>query len=298
MANKYSDYDKFMLSFTIPTAKRAKTIKNGRYTKLRELIKIRAYIAKLISNHFDVKYFMNIELGKAYSNPHIHVQLWIKNTTSANTANQILNKTVSNFNLNKNRCILTEPEQAIPVYNYVIKDYAKDLTDDELWNLETQKKRMRKHLGSAVRFYTKSTDRFTKRIYRIMYYSYGVVRDKANDYLDFFINNFFYFSKKRGVKVSLFICLFSKLGNKEQERNLFDSFVFIVEVFSFAPGHDPPKLCIFLTSGKWFLDCKQKIYFKGVTMYVFCFTRVFLFRSFLFFYDLRIGSPPCFIGYL
>lgn len=239
MANKYSSWDKYMLSFTVPSSVRGRTIKNGRYTKLRELIKIRAYIAKLLNNSKDVKYFMNIELGKKFSNPHIHLQLWIK-PTSSTSAEQILSKTISKFSLNKNRCYLTVPEQDIPVYDYVVKDYGKNLSDDEIWNLETQKKRFRKQLGSKVRFSSKSRDTFTKKIYRTMYHYYDIARDRVESAIDFFINNFFYFSKKRGLKINFFINRFSKLGYMyitytEQER-----FFLILEVFRFAPSRDPP----------------------------------------------------------
>jgi len=251
MANKYSSWDKYMLSFTVPSTIKGRTIKNGRYTKLRELIKIRAYIAKLLNNSSDVKYFMNIELGKKFSNPHIHLQLWVKNPTSSTSAEQILNKTVLKFNLNKNRCYLTVPEKDIAVYDYVVKDYAKDLSDDEIWNLETQKKRMRKQLDKKVRFSSKSRDKFSKKIYRFMYYSYGVVRDMVEKSIDFFIRNFFYFSKKREIKVSSFCFKFSILSYKEQEGVFaFESFVLVLEVFRFAPCLDPPVLCFLYMQAK------------------------------------------------
>jgi hypothetical protein len=85
---------------------------------------------------------MNIELGEHYSHPHLHLQLWHKTTSSLTT--NIFEKTISKFNLNKNRCYITEPTHAVPIYNYVIKDYAKDLSDKQIWDLETQKKRFRK----------------------------------------------------------------------------------------------------------------------------------------------------------
>lgn len=250
-----------MLSFTVPSTVRGKTIKNGRYAKLRELIRIRAYIAKLLNNSDNVKYFMNIELGKKFSNPHIHLQLWIKSptsvsatsSTSSTSAEQILSKTITKFNLNKNRCYLTIPEKDIAVYNYVIKDYAKDLSDDEIWNLEVQKKRMRKQLGKKIRFISKSTDRFSKKIYRIMYYSYGVLRDMVEKSIDFFINNFFYFSKKRGLKLFSFCCVFSRLSYIRTRGDfLYESVVLLLEVFRFAPCLDPPGVVCFICASKEF----------------------------------------------
>lgn len=261
MAQKYMSYNKVLLTFTVPTDIKEKSIKNGRYTKLRKLIEIRAYIAKLLNNSSDVKYFMNIELGEHYSNPHLHLQLWIKgsdisnqgldinsghktnNTTSSITAN-IYEKTIKKFNLNKNRCYITEPTHAIPIYNYVIKDYAKDLTDKQLWDLETQKKRFRKVMGSKVRFYSKSRDEFTKRVYRKLWFGLGIARDKVKDFIKFFNKNFFYFNKKNLPKIGTFVFCFSELSNKEQEVFLFDSFLLIIDVLFYSPSKSPP-FCLF-----------------------------------------------------
>lgn len=240
MAQKYMSYNKVLLTFTIPTDIKNKSIKNGRYTKLRKLIKIRAYIAKLLNNSIDTKYFMNIELGEHYSNPHLHLQLWTKNTSSLTT--DIFNKTISKFDLNKNRCYLTEPTKDISIYSYVIKDYSKDLTDKEIWDLETQKKRFRKTMGTAVRFYSKSRDKYSKYIYRKLWYTLGLARDKANDFLDFIIDKFFFFNKKNLPKISSFCFCFSELGYKEQGEILFVlhyGFLFI-PIYVFAPTLDPP----------------------------------------------------------
>ena len=240
MAQKYMSYNKVLLTFTIPTDIKNKSIKNGRYTKLRKLIKIRAYIAKLLNNSTDTKYFMNIELGEHYSNPHLHLQLWTKDTSSLTT--DIFNKTISKFDLNKNRCYITKPTHAVPIYNYVIKDYAKDLSDKQIWDLETQKKRFRKVMGSRVRFYSKSRDEFSKKIYRKIYYGMGILRKNANEFINFFIDNFFYFNKRNLPKISSFCFCFSELGYIEQGEILFvlhDRFMFI-PIYVFAPTLDPP----------------------------------------------------------
>lgn len=286
MAQKYMSYNKVLLTFTVPTDMKDKTIKNGRYSKLRKLIKIRAYIAKLLNNSSDTKYFMNIELGEHYSNPHLHLQLWVKDTTSASTQN-IYNKTIAKFDLNKNRCYITEPTNSnIPIYNYVIKDYAKDLSDNDLWNLEIQKKRFRKVMGTRVRFYSKSKDVYCKSIYRKLYYGLGIVRDKANDFLDFFINKFFFFNKRNLPKISALVLRFSVLSNKEQERILFVSFVWLFDLLFASPARGPPVL-LFIHI------CKQKIYLEGVIMFMFYFVRVVLVWSFILEIEERIRSP-CF----
>lgn len=276
MAQKYMSYNKVLLTFTVPTDIKEKSIKNGRYTKLRKLIKIRAYIAKLLNNSDDVKYFMNIELGEHYSNPHLHLQLWIKgsdisnqgldirsghkaNNTTSSIITNIYDKTIKKFDLNKNRCYITEPTHAIPIYNYVIKDYAKDLTDKQIWDLETQKKRFRKIMDSKVRFYSKSKDSYCKSIYRKLWYGLGIVRDKANEFLDFFINKFFFFNKRNLPKISSLVIKFSILSYKEQEVFLFDSFLLIINVLFYSPCLDPPGVYVLLYLQVKNLKLKGKI---------------------------------------
>ena len=287
MAQKYMSYNKVLLTFTVPTDIKEKSIKNGRYSKLRKLIKIRAYIAKLLNNSSDIKYFMNIELGEHYSNPHLHLQLWIKNNDTSSVTTNIYEKTIAKFDLNKNRCYITEPTHAIPIYNYVIKDYAKDLTDKQIWDLETQKKRFRKIMDSKVRFYSKSKDSYCKSIYRKLWYGLGIVRDKANEFLYFFINKFFFFNKRNLPKISSLVIKFSILSNKEQEVFLFDSFLFIINVLFYSTCLDPPGVYVLL-----YLQVKNL--FIGVIMVLVYFTRVFFVWNLDFEVETRARSP-CFI---
>jgi hypothetical protein len=290
MAQKYMSYNKVLLTFTVPTDRKDKNIKNGRYTKLRTLIEIRAYIAKLLNNSSDVKYFMNIELGEHYSNPHLHLQLWHKTTSSLTT--NIFEKTISKFNLNKNRCYITEPTHAVPIYNYVIKDYAKDLSDKQIWDLETQKKRFRKVMGSKVRFYSKSRDEFSKKIYRKIYYGIGILRKNANEFINFFIDKFFYFNKRNLPKINFFLYCFSELSNTEQEqllcillllRTIFAAWgKWSVDILFYSPCLDPPFFyCLFIL--------QVKNLFKGVTMLCFIFVLVVLVLVFIGF--VRIRGP-------
>ena len=229
MANKYKEWDKTMLTFTVPSHIQGKTIKKGRYTKLRYLLRLRGYIAKQINNIPNVKYFMNIELGKAYSNPHLHVQIW--SITSADTVQLLFHKAIDKFDLQEKRCSISLPQQETGVYHYVIKDYARDLSDKDIWALETQKKRMRTQLGSKVRFYTKSSDKYSKKVYRIFYYYFNVLRGKANEFIERFVNIFFKFSKRNMPVVGAFGFLVSKLCYIEQEC-LYEVF-FILDVIAF-----------------------------------------------------------------
>ena len=272
LANKYADWDKKMVTFTIPSTVKNKRYKIGKYTKLKELLALRAFIAKEINNSkSDIKYFMNIELGKAYSNPHLHVQFWTRpssrhqendtkydkqcsrdmsrtsmsetwgrlfqygkqrifkkknlidemdsicdkqcsdgmsrasmsetsTTSSHDSINLIYSKAIKKFNLNTERCITTEPTHDYPVYHYVVKDYGKGLSDKEIWDLENQKKKMRDQIGSKVRFYSKSSDKFTQKIYRIVYKHYNVLRKYANEFIDKFIGMFFQKPQQRVLR--------------------------------------------------------------------------------------------------
>ena len=270
MAQKYMSYNKVLLTFTVPTDRKDKSIKNGRYTKLRTLIEIRAYIAKLLNNSSDVKYFMNIELGEHYSHQHLHLQLWHKTTSSLTT--NIFEKTISKFNLNKNRCYITEPTHAVPIYNYVIKDYAKDLSDKQIWDLETQKKRFRKVMGSKVRFYSKSRDEFSKKIYRKIYYGMGILRKNANEFINFFIDNFFYFNKRNLPKINFFVYCFSELSymyiTYTEQGQLLLKTIFAawgkwsIDVLFYSPSKSPPGIYALLYLQVKNLKLKGKIWLK------------------------------------
>lgn len=226
-----------MLSFTVPTqradikSRKHSEVKNGRYTKLRYLLKLRAFIAKEINNSKeDIKYFINIELGEKYSNPHLHIQVWVnKSITSARTINLIYQKAISKFNLNYDRCKLSIPDKDIDIYHYVIKDYSKNLSDEDVWNLEVQKKRMRKQLSKQIRFYSKSQDKYGKKLYRVVY-SWGVLRENANCVIEFFKDNFFKFTKRDLKFISFFCVDLSKLFIYRTRR----SDVFFGYVFSFV----------------------------------------------------------------
>ena len=253
---------------------------------------------------------MNIELGEHFSNPHLHIQLWIKSPTSVsatsnNTSSIVSNiyeKTIAKFDLNKNRCYITEPTHAIPIYNYVIKDYAKDLTDKQIWDLETQKKRFRKIMDSKVRFYSKSKDSYCKSIYRKLWYGLGIARDKANEFLDFFINKFFFFNKRNLPKISSLVIKFSYLCNKRIKLFVFQLLSislqlnltfflmlgrWFIDVLFYSPCLDPPFLFVL------FIYASEKFMLKEFIMVLVYFQMVFYVWNLVFEIDMRARSP-CF----
>jgi len=233
MCEKYSSYNKTMLTFTIPS-KINNAIIQGKYSKTAYLVELRTYIAKQFNNaSSEIKYFSNIELGSKRNNPHLHIQVWTKSNTQNmtecddnrhieyknpitkgfNNANNIsipsfvrsipsnstnidevytiYKKTIEKFSLNNLRCKITLPEYKNKNYDYVIKDYRKDISDVELWANENAKKGIRKHLGKQVRFYNMSADKYSQKIYRIAYRFYNKLRKDVNEFISKFVTLFY-----------------------------------------------------------------------------------------------------------
>lgn len=221
-----------MLTFTVPG--------RGTYTKLRLINEIKSYVTYLIANtSSDIYFFSNIELGHSFTNPHLHTQIWCDDL---NAVQAIYDKAVDKFNLENKRCTISTPNQSIDVYHYVLKDYASNLSDDRLFEIEDIKKKYRKQLGLKLRFYSRSKSKYQKKLYRIAYWSYGVLRANADKFLDML--TFLFRHKERSVKHSFS----SFISIKEQDSedvivyDLFDrdSFI-IVESCS-----DPPYLSLFV----------------------------------------------------
>ena len=283
MANKYSSWDKMMFTFTVPNSVRCKgrSVKNSKYTKLRELVDIKAALAKLLSRQKGIKYFANIELGKKYSNPHLHIQFYCDSMTSAMALHLIRNKIIRQYNLNSSLCHITLPEMDKDTYMYVVKDYSKFLSDEDIWNLDVQKKRFRKALRSKIRFISKSGDRYTKRAYKIAYWSYSVLRGQADLFLDNILERFFYFNKKKLPCIPSFEYVEVKLSKDEQE-GLCMWYVYTIYLsFVDVRCRSPPYLFLFYYLFK----------LKGVIMFIY-FVKVFWFRVIIFDFEERNISPP------
>ena len=232
MSEKYSSYNKTMLTFTIPS-KINNAIIQGKYSKTAYLVELRTYISKQFNNaSIEIKYFTNIELGSKRNNPHLHIQVWYKDNNVPFRCNQlngktidnnldcsmsptsmsvtslneitlsdtliplneiqnIYNKTIDKFNLNKSRCKLTTPTHEKTIYDYIIKDYRKDISDVELWSNENAKRGIRKHLAKQVRFYNMSADKYSQKIYKIAYRFYNKLRKDVNEFLSKFVTLFY-----------------------------------------------------------------------------------------------------------
>jgi len=234
LASRHSSLDKFMFTFTAGGKGR------GVYTKLRLINEIKSYVTYLIANSkAEIYFFSNIEVGHKLSNPHLHTQLW---SDDLEAVRLIYERVIEKFGLNAKRCKLSTligstPQQNHGFYNYVIKDYSKDLNDNELWNLEQTKKRMRKTLGLKLRFYSRSKSKYTSKIYKILYHYYGVLREKADEFLDWFFSIFFRKDRVFKRDISSFISINNK-GMFCVECLI--SFEVFESILFYAPSRDPP----------------------------------------------------------
>ena len=202
LASKYADMGAFMFTFTSSAS--------GTYSKLRLINEIKSYVTYLIANSkADIYFFSNIELGHSFTNPHLHTQIW---SDDKDAVQLIYERVLDKFSLDKKRCKLSSPQQTSTHYNYVIKDYTETLTDDQVWKLEQTKKKYRKQLGLKLRFYSRSKSKYQSRLYKILYHTYGILRAKADEFLDWFLPIFF--NKKRVFKESFssFILIKNKRG--------------------------------------------------------------------------------------
>lgn len=253
LASKHSDLSKYMFTFTAGGKGR------GVYTKLRLINEIKSYVTYLISNSSaEIYFFSNIEIGSELHNPHLHTQIWSDDKEAVTV---IYERVISKFGLTHQRCSLSLPQRTHKFYNYVIKDYSKDLNDDELWNLEQTKKRMRKTLGLKLRFYSRSKSKYTSKLYRMVYRVFKVLREFADKFLDFFVENFIVKNSQKKIildakKHSNFssISSFITIKNKELIHVDFISdlfyFCFLFTIYRFvdvsktilfySPSVDPP----------------------------------------------------------
>lgn len=152
-----------------------------RFSKLSMINDIRNYFNKLIRNtkNDTIKYFSNIELGSDLDNPHLHIQVWHDNQKQID---KIYEKVIDRFGLFIDYCKVSYPSTYKEVYNYVIKDYSKDLSDDEIMRLHDAKSAYRGILDKNIRFSSHSKGTYTKSVYKSLYCKYGIKKDNV-DYL-------------------------------------------------------------------------------------------------------------------
>ena len=232
----------------------------GTYSKLRIINEIKSYVTYLIANSkAEIYFFSNIEIGSKLDNPHLHTQIW---SDDKKAVRAIYDKIIAKFYLDSKRCKFSKPQQPHKYYNYLIKEYASDLTDKQVWDLETTKRDMRRTLGLKVRFISKSKGKYTSKLYRLVYHVFGVLRALADDFLDFFTNVLFIGKKKIeaiiGKKRDVLVkskSSFISIKNKEVVMlPTLMSETYSIEILFFSPANDPPcevRVRVFMV---WVLD--------------------------------------------
>jgi len=144
---------------------------------------IRNYFNRLVKNtkNDNIKFFSNIELGEFKNNAHLHIQVWHDNQKQMN---KIYDKIISRFGLFSEYCKLSMPKDDTEVYDYVIKDYRKSMTDDELLDLDDKKRILRGVLEKKIRFSSHSKGKYTKKVYKALYSKFDLKKDTVDLMLD------------------------------------------------------------------------------------------------------------------
>jgi len=232
LATKYGELSKSMFTFTVGG--------RGTYQKLRLINEIKSYVTYLIANsNAEIYFFSNIELGHSFTNPHLHTQLWCDDKEAVRA---IYEKIITKFGLDIKRCKLSEPQQHHHFYSYVLKDYAESLTDEQVYKLESIKKKYRKQLGLKLRFYSRSKSKYSQKAYRYFYRAFGVLRGLADDFMDWFFSLFF--KKKRIFKVSISSFITIKNKGRIVLLVLVKRLIFwiVLEILFYSPARGPPVL--------------------------------------------------------
>ena len=153
------------------------------FSKLDMINDIRNYFNRLIKNtkNDNIKFFSNIELGDKSKNPHLHIQVWHDNQKQMD---KIYNKIISRFGLFSEFCRLDKQKGDKDIFEYVIKDYSKNMTDEQLLSLDDVKRTYRGVLDKKIRFSSHSKGKYTKAIYKSLYSKFDLKKDMVDLMLD------------------------------------------------------------------------------------------------------------------
>lgn len=144
---------------------------------------MRNYFNKLVrdTKNPGIKYFSNIELGESFNNPHLHIQLFFNDEKQIR---KIYNKVISKFGLFSDFCHMVVSGTECEIFNYVVKDYSKNMSSEEILQLDDAKRMYRGVLGKNLRFSSHSKGEHTKLIYKRLY-TKGIKRENV----DWLLNN-------------------------------------------------------------------------------------------------------------
>lgn len=139
--------------------------------KMQVINDMRNHFNKLLRNlnNPQIVFFSNIELGSKFDNPHVHIQVWYNNDADRHDISKIYDKVVSRYGLCSNRCVVSYDDRNTDIFHYVIKDYAKSLTNEEVHLIESWKRFYRVELGKNIRYTSHTSHSHSKDLYRKAY---------------------------------------------------------------------------------------------------------------------------------
>jgi hypothetical protein len=186
--------------------------------KMQVINEMRNYFNKLVRNlqTDSIKHFSNIEIGQNFDNPHLHIQVWYEESDSF-ALERIYNKVIQRYGLMTNRCSQVANRDDTEVFHYVIKDYRKDISDEELIKLNSHKAWYRKELGKNLRFSSHSKSKYTKVIYK-RGFALGILKNDVDFLLDHEIVDESFNIIDEEVALWMVMCVFSSLLGQENNK--------------------------------------------------------------------------------
>ena len=193
-----------------------------KFSKLDMINDIRNYFVKLVKNtkNDNIKFFSNIELGKNKDNAHVHLQIWHEDQKQID---KIYDKVISRFGLFAEYCKLIEQKNDTKIFEYVIKDYNKSMSDEQLLKLDDKKRIFRGVLGKKIRFSSHSKGKYTKAIYKSLYSKFDLKKDMVDLMLDNSIINIHGSVNSRVIEFLIVIyAIFMSKSNKNKSIECFE----------------------------------------------------------------------------
>lgn len=195
LCDKNKDREKALITFTSP--------QSTAYDKLSEIQLIKRYFAKLLTNlRIEIDRFAVVELGENRNNPHLHVQLFY-DLEDVVKIKKAYTKTLQHFNLEEKRCSFTLTDKNkihIKYFAYILKEYSKRLSDRELLELDSARKKLRMGNNRHMQFISHSHNTLSRDVYKHLYFKYRIGFSKA----DFFYNaQYMSVKKSKNQKISI-----------------------------------------------------------------------------------------------
>lgn len=188
MCDKNEDREKALITFT--------SFIIDIQDKLREIKLIKNHFSKLLSNlKIDIDKFLVVETGEHKNNPHLHIQLFYTHR-DFDKIHKAYIKTLTKFKLNQERCKFTQTDKSqthIKYFSYILKEYSKKLSDNELIELDKARGAIRVGRNKNMQFISHSHNSLIRPIYKHLYFKYKI-KYLSVDFL--YSKGFFTYKKK------------------------------------------------------------------------------------------------------